>query len=424
MVVLILLAAAFFQTAAQRASSLVDAGVELSHRGRFFEAAEKFVQALALDPNLAEAHYLLGLVRQQEGRIAAARQSFGAAVKIDPRYAAAQARVCELDTVLARAVDKDYDRALTSCRRAVQLDASDPESHFHSGWLQAKLGNGAIAVQEFNTTLRLDPKFPKARFELAMSYMDQRDPDRAIPLLEQVVKAEPINTNAKFQLGSALVKKNQCEAAIPWLQAATESSQRHYLLARCYQKLNRAEEAAAELAQVRNLMEGSGVRTEAQLLAAQAHQKAEAGELDHAIENYRAALQKTNDPTLTIDLAVALLKKGDAEEVIRLLGSRTDALARYQIALAHSQRDRFDQARTQLMQAVHDKPDFVEAWYQLGIACLRLGNIPQSERALRTAAKLRPDESAIRLALAEVLQAVGLDREAREQRDAAASLPK
>ena len=49
-------AAALAQSPAQQASKLVDIGVELSNRGRFHEAADKFVQALALDPDLAEAH--------------------------------------------------------------------------------------------------------------------------------------------------------------------------------------------------------------------------------------------------------------------------------------------------------------------------------------------------------------------------------
>ena len=60
----LLLAAALLQSPAQQASALVDAGVQLANLGRFNEAADKFVQALALDSSLSEAHYLLGLCRQ------------------------------------------------------------------------------------------------------------------------------------------------------------------------------------------------------------------------------------------------------------------------------------------------------------------------------------------------------------------------
>ena len=96
-----------------------------------------------------------------------------------------------------------------------------------------------------------------------MCYLDQQDATRAIPLLTQVVAAEPDNTNARFQLGAAFVKKDQCEEALPWLKTATESSQKHYLLARCYKKLNHPDEAAAELAQVRTQLQDDPARSEA-----------------------------------------------------------------------------------------------------------------------------------------------------------------
>src|SRR5439155_18630219 len=119
-----------------------------------------------------------------------------------------------------------YDKALVSCRRAVQLDPGDPEPHLHIGWIDAKLGNHAAAIQEFMTVLRLDPKFSRVRFELAMAYIDSKDTEHAIPLLKEVVAAEPANGNARFQLGSALAKKGDCDAAVPLLQSASESAQR------------------------------------------------------------------------------------------------------------------------------------------------------------------------------------------------------
>jgi tetratricopeptide (TPR) repeat protein len=418
----LILAAALLQSPVQRATALVDAGVDLSHAGRFNEAADKFVQALALDPRLAEAHYLLGLVRQQDGRTEAALQSFRAALKIEPRFAPAQARVCELDTVFARARETGYDRALSSCRRAIELDPGDPEPHFHIGWIQAKLGNLSASIQEYVAVLRLDPKFPRVRFELAMAYIDSKNVDRAIPLLKEVVTSEPGNTSARFQLGAALSKKD-CDAAVPWLETAGESSQKHYLLAGCFKKMNREAEAAAEFAKVKEIREGADASMQARYLAALAHQNAAAGEFDKAVAGYRAALALVKDPTITIDLAVTLLKKGEAQEVVRMLAAESDPLARYQVALAYSKLGRPADARLALEPAVREKPGFVEAWYQLGVNSLSLGRNEEAERALSTAVRLRPDEAAIRLAWAEALQKIGKVQEAREQRQLAAKLP-
>ncbi len=412
------------QNPAQRASTLVDAGVELSNRGRFQEAAEKFVQALALDPGLAEAHYLLGLIRQQDGRAGAALQSFRAALKIHPRYAEAQARVCEIETGLTRAREAGYEGAVASCRRAIQLNPNDAEPLFHLAWIHAKTGNHALAIQEYRTVLRLDPKFAGVKYELAMAHMDSQDAERAMPLLREVVATEPGHTNARLQLGSALVKKGDCAAAVPMLETAAESPQKHYLLAGCYRKMDRLPDAGSELAKVKQLRKGDDARMQAKYLAALAHQRAEAGELDAAISNYRAALDLVKDSTIAIDLAVALLKKGDAEEVLRLLGGDASPLSRYQMALAYAKLGRADDSRSTLERLVREKPGFVEAWYQLGVGLLALNKHAEAEAALRAATELRPDDSPIRVAWAEALERLGKSDEAMRQRQLAARLPR
>ena len=241
---------ALAQPASTRASALIDAGVELSNRGRFNEAGENSVQALALDPESAEAHYLLGLVRQQSGRNDAALASFRSALRIHPRYAAAQARVCELMTVSARMRDAGFESAKEACRRAITLDPRDPEPHFHLGWNISKLGNRLLAIQEYQTVLRLDPTFARAKFELATTYLDTQKTEHAIPLLKDVIASEPGNGNAKYQLGAALAKQGDCSSAIPLLESATESAQTQYVLAGCYKRVHRDAEARAAMAKV------------------------------------------------------------------------------------------------------------------------------------------------------------------------------
>ena len=72
--------------------------------------------------------------------------------------------------------------------------------------------------------------------------------------------------------------------------------------------------------------------------------------------SYRAALDLVKDPTIAIDLAVALLKKREAKEAVRLLGTETSPLARYQIALAYSKLGQPGEARSALHLAVRESP--------------------------------------------------------------------
>lgn len=397
---------------AQSPSALVDAAVELSNRGQFAQAADRLVQALALNPNLAEAHYLLGLIRQTDGRREAALVSFRRAAQLDPRHPAAPARICELETWFAIARESGFEQAAALCRQALVLAPGDAESHFHLGRNYAKRGNAAAAIASMRTALRFDPKLPGLRFELALAYLDGQNPAGAIPLLKEVVAVEPSNGNARFQLGAALAKQGDCPGALPHLELATPSAQKHYVLATCYTKLNRSDDAVRERERAKDFRTGADALVQAKFRAAVAQKKAAAGELDDAIADYRAALALAPDLSIKIDLAVALLKKGDAAAVRTMLTGETDPLARYQLALAEAK----PEARAILESVVRDRPSFVEAWYQLGVTLMELARPLDAERAFATAVGLRADEPALRRAWAEALERCNQNGEAAEQR--------
>lgn len=416
---------AFMQgTAAQQASALVDASVELANRGQFAQAAERLVQALALNPNLGEAHYLMGLVRQSDGRREAARESFARAAQLEPRNPGPQARLCELDTEFAIAKENGFERAMAACRRAMQLAPGDGEVRYHLGRNQAKRGEQAAAIGSFAAALRLDPKLRGARFALALAYLDSQNLTAAIPLLRQEAAAEPGNGNVRFQLGAALAKQGDCGGAVPHLEAATPSSQKHYVLAGCLTKLNRPEEAARERERVRELRAGDEARNQARFHGAMGQKMAAAGELANAAREYRAALELAPDLTLRIDLAVVLLRQDAAAEVLLLLAGDTDPLARYQVALAEGKLGRVREAVAILEQVVRERAGFAEAWYQMGVWRMELGEAAAGERALGTAVGLRPDEPALRVAWAEALERTGRAAEAAVQRRLAGSAGK
>jgi FimV-like protein len=262
------------------------------------------------------------------------------------------------------------------------------------------------------------------KFELAMVYLDSGDLERAIPILREVIAAEPQNSNARFQLGSALAKKDDCAGAIPLLETATESDRKYYVLAGCLKKLGREAEAAAALAKVRELRGGADARMQAKYHAGIAHQYVEAGKLDEAIAEYRAALKLNKDLSIAIDLAVTLLKQGKADEVVSLLGHETDPLARYQVALAYTKLGRLAESRAALESITNANPKFVEAWYQLGVVTLTTGKVADAERAFRTAVDLRPDEPVFRLAWAEALKKLGRMEEAERQIELSKQAPR
>lgn len=382
---------------AQTARELLEAGIGLAQRGRFPEAAERLTQALAKDPRLAEAHYLLGLIRQQRGDRALARASFEAALQIDPGYAEAQSRLAEVLTYQARASETGIAEAAAACRRALALNPADADSHFHLGWLAAKARNHAEAVRAYQTVLKLQPKYPGARLALAMSQLELRQDGAALAVLQALVSAEPRNADARHYLGVALARTGSCAEAIVQLQQAAalapENPQTQYTLATCFRKLGQEAEAADAMTRFRELRAGAANRMQARFLAASAHKHLMAGNLSEAIANYRKSLDLSADPTVAVDLGVALLKNGEAGAVPPLLEPLAEGnpLASYTLALAETQLGRFDKARARLESALTAQPAFPEAEYQLGVVLTHLGDAEGAARHFQAAQRLRPD---------------------------------
>jgi lipoprotein NlpI len=66
------------------ASTVFNQGVILWNAGKIPEAKAQFEQAVKLDPNMAEAHYWLGMATVNEGKTAEARPHFEAYLKLAP----------------------------------------------------------------------------------------------------------------------------------------------------------------------------------------------------------------------------------------------------------------------------------------------------------------------------------------------------
>lgn len=104
----------------------------------------------------------------------------------------------------------------------------------------------------------------------------------------------------------------------------------------------------------------------------------------------------------------------DLPEVVKMFAEEKDRLARHQLAIAQFQLPRLNAAALEAL--LPDRPQFVEAWYQLGLSLLELGKAVRSSESSGQSHQLRTDEPAIRLAWAEALELSGRSCDARQQR--------
>lgn len=183
--------------------------------GKAREAAER---ALALDPNLAEAHTALALVKlTYDWDWTGANASFQRAVALEP----GNALVVE-GAAWAAATLNQFDEALSLCRRAVELDPLLSWAHhclaFHAWWA-GRLGEAEGAIRK---GLEIDPQFPWLYALLARVYLARERPQEALAEAER-------ETLPEFRLQSlalayhALSRKQESDRALAELIAKNQN---------------------------------------------------------------------------------------------------------------------------------------------------------------------------------------------------------
>ncbi len=108
------------------------------------KAKEQFTQELAIDPNNAPAHYILGELAGRESQWDDAITQFTVAVKLDPNFAEAY-----VGLGLALISVKRYEEALSPLKKADALTPRNPSIHYGLATAYSRLGQKDEADKEF-----------------------------------------------------------------------------------------------------------------------------------------------------------------------------------------------------------------------------------------------------------------------------------
>jgi tetratricopeptide (TPR) repeat protein len=115
-------------------------GLELTAKGSYLEAIGHFQDAIAVDPDFAEARHNLGVTYQKM---------------------------------------KAYDKALSQFNEALRLRPEHPVYHFGAGTCHFYLEHFSEAARAFERVIAADPNHLKARYSLAVAYEKLDRPDQA-----------------------------------------------------------------------------------------------------------------------------------------------------------------------------------------------------------------------------------------------------
>ena len=155
-------------------------------------AAQKAVE---LDPNLADAHVLLGDVQKERWQWADAQAEYRRALELNPHNADAYADLAWWLLCQGRT-----DEALASMRRARELDPLSVGAT-DMGWMLFEARRYDEAMHELRSVLEVSPDDPVALWDLGIALIDKNQPQDAIPVLE---KALPISNRSPGVIGTLI----------------------------------------------------------------------------------------------------------------------------------------------------------------------------------------------------------------------------
>jgi tetratricopeptide (TPR) repeat protein len=247
-------------------------------QGNLDGAATGFAEIVKQQPCFAEAHFNLGLVREEQGRYDDAIASLQRALKLQPKLhganlflGIAEFRRNHLDQALA-AVQKEtaaypkdanawmwlgvvglaqdkFQDASEALDRAARLKPDDPDILYHRGrahllvsnqsyaemfklepnswrvhWVLAQANAEADrpleAIEEYEAAIKLAPKQPGLHEELGSEYRNANKLPEAEAAFQRELEIDPNNVLARYKLGAIAVEKGDGAKGKELIEAA------------------------------------------------------------------------------------------------------------------------------------------------------------------------------------------------------------
>ena len=242
------------------------------------------------------------------------------------------------------------------------------------GTVRAQQGRLSEAEVLLVRSARIDPSYVAVHMNLAFLYMLRNAPEKTISELKEVVKLEPNNIEANYKLGRLLLVRDQVDDSIAILEKAKSEIPSSVvflpLLGDAYLKKGNAEKAE---------------------------------------ENFLQALAAQKDnPDAVLGLARVSQNRGDSRAALGYLARAREltgnsAELHYKVGVAALALGAFDDAQTELAQAIKLKPNEPAYLIALGAASLKKADLVAAEQIFRRALELQPPSSQAEMYLGYVL---------------------
>jgi adenylate cyclase len=189
------------------------------------KAKEAAGQALALDPDLAEARTSLGLIRfQYDWDWDEAERELSTAIEINPNYAPAHHFFADY----LKAMDR-FEEAITEIEKARELDPLSLAINTGVGHVLYLSRQYDKAIEEYRRAVELDPSFMATHVWFGRPYLEKGMFAEAIAELETAVRLSGESTLALAMLGHGLASARRDAEAEQILEKLKERSKGQYV---------------------------------------------------------------------------------------------------------------------------------------------------------------------------------------------------
>jgi DNA-binding SARP family transcriptional activator/TolB-like protein len=231
--------------------------IELAERNRAILKAPSSLDAW-------EAHHrgLWHMYRFNRDDNALARDSFQAAIKLDPTFARPYAGLSftHFQNAFLGWGDRsqEVERAYAEAARALMADEHDPAAHWSMGramWLRGEVDH---SLTELDTSVELSPNFALGHYTLAFVHAQSGDPQAAIRETDHSRDLSPFDPLLFAMLATralALARLERFDEAADWAGKAAARPNAHVhvlgIAAHCLALAGRAEQAQAVAARIK-----------------------------------------------------------------------------------------------------------------------------------------------------------------------------
>lgn len=211
------------------------------------KAKEAAARALELDGTLAEAHYTQGQIAFiNDWNWPVAEKELKRALELNPSYASAHVLYCQFLRSVGR-----LDEALSTIRRAVELDPLSPRTRLQAGLTYYFARQYDKALAEYQRIPEIDSGFFYAYLNMGRVYEEKGDYDQALAMLDKAKSLSEQNPLVLAEIGRTYaVSGNPAEArkiAENLKQLSKQEYVHSYELAAIYVGLGDRDQALAWL---------------------------------------------------------------------------------------------------------------------------------------------------------------------------------